>query len=211
MFTGIIEYVGKVQRIVGGVEKRLYVETQDPIPCMERGESIALDGICLTVESFTQYTYTCYASPHTVRTTTLSTLCAGTYVNLERALLPTRRLGGHFVTGHIDTTLSLLEKKITGDALVLSFSLPEHIQRYVVEKGSIALQGVSLTVASILKNTFTVHVIPETQKTTTIQYWKKGDIINAEVDILAKYVEQALRRDSSHITKDFLSEHGFLR
>ena len=211
MFTGIIEYIGKVQSIVGSSQKRLSIDIGEHVPDIVQGESIALDGICLTVESYTTSSYTCYASPHTVQTTTLSSLCVGSYVNLERALLPTRRLGVHFVTGHVDTTISLLEITLTGDALVLRCSLPQDLQCYVVEKGSVALQGISLTVASIEKNSFAIHVIPETQKQTTIQYWKKGDRLNLEVDILAKYVDKACSARPSRITKDFLLEHGFWR
>ena len=211
MFTGIIEYVGRIQSILGSSEKRLSIDIGEHVPDITQGESIALDGICLTVESYTTSSYTCYASPHTVRTTTLGSLCVGSYVNLERALLPTSRLGGHFVTGHVDTTVSILETTSAGDALVLRCSLPPQLQCYVVEKGSVALQGISLTVASVEKNSFTIHVIPETQKQTTIQYWKKGDMCNLEVDILAKYVEKSCTTRQSRITKDFLLEHGFWR
>ena len=211
MFTGIIEYVGKVQHIVGTTQKRLCIETQEHIPYLKQGESIALDGICLTVESYTDTTYTCYASAHTVNTTTLRCLRVGSYVNLERALLPTSRLGGHFVSGHVDTTLSLVEKKQQEDTLLIACSFPDYLRRYIVEKGSIALQGISLTISAIENNILWVTVIPETQKNTTIPYWKKGQLLNVEVDILAKYVEKLFHKQQSPITIGFLQEHGFWR
>lgn len=209
MFTGIIEQIGRVESIIGSLEKRLCIHTPKRMENITQGESISLDGICLTVESFTDTNFTCYASAHTVQTTTLSSLQVGSHVNLERALLPTTRLGGHFVTGHIDTTVRLIQKKDRGDSITLSFKIPEHIQHYIVAKGSIALQGISLTVSSLTNEYCELTIIPETQKASTVQYWKIGDVLNLEVDILAKYIERSINQRSHGITENFLQEHGF--
>lgn len=210
MFTGIIEYIGRVVGVRGSSEKRLHVETPQPIPDIQRGESIALDGICLTVESYSASSYTCYASSHTVRTTTLRSITAGKYVNIERALLPTMRLGGHFVTGHVDDVSTLIRKQRVGDALALTCSIPKQLQRYIVEKGSITVQGISLTVSALCADAFVVTIIPETQNNTTVQYWNTGEILNIEVDILAKYTERLLHNSSS-LTEDTLQQWGFMK
>ena len=192
MFTGIVEDLG----VVAGVKKkpkdsRITVRASNiKATELSLGESIAVSGVCLTVTSFTGDSFTVDVSGETLTRTTLSELTAGKVVNLERALLAGGRMGGHIVNGHVDG-VGVVKKIIpSGESEVFWFSLPHELARYVVEKGSIAVDGVSLTVNEVEGNGFSVNIIPFTQTTTTFGDLKPGQTVNIECDIIGKYVEK---------------------
>ncbi|MGL4721939.1 MAG: riboflavin synthase [Desulfovibrionaceae bacterium] len=214
MFTGIIQNVGILrEKSVLHSSMRISVEFQHEIYDLSKGESIALDGICLTVEKFTKTSYTCYVSPTTAECTNITALELGTLVNLERALRPTDRMGGHFVTGHIDTVATLLNKEDRDGSLLLHFSIAKEYSPYILNKGSIAINGISLTVTSYSDTLLTVTIIPETQKQSTIASWNIGQCVNIETDMLGKYVINmlSLKSDIPTLTKGLLQEYGFLK
>ncbi|EMA35706.1 riboflavin synthase [Halococcus hamelinensis] len=191
MFTGIVETTGDVTDVrdeEGG--RRIVVECD--LEGLTRGASIAVDGACLTVEAVRETGFELFCSTETLDRTTLSEIEAGTTVNLERALPADGRLDGHFVQGHVDATAEVVGVEQVGDDWAFEFSVPESIARYVVEKGSIALDGVSLTVAERREGTITVAVIPTTYELTTMHDLEPGDGVNVEVDVIAKYVERLL-------------------
>ncbi len=206
MFTGIIEDVGEIKEIS---YKSLVVKTS--LDGINIGDSIAVNGICLTVVEVkkigTFYEFYCDISFETFSRTNLKFLRLKDKVNLERALKLNSRLNGHIVTGHIDTIVKL--EKIEGENFY--FSLPSEYEKYVVEKGSVALDGISLTVAYKRTNVFCVSVIPFTLNNTNLKYKKLGDFFNLEVDILAKYVENFFnnKNKKSDLSLEFLKEHGF--
>ena len=193
MFTGIVQAIGTIRAVrpesgsvVLTVAARL---TDEPV---RLGESIAIDGVCLTVETKGRGWFQVRAAPESVRRTTLGALHAGTLVNVERSLRPTDRLGGHFVFGHVDGTATLARIKPDGDAALYTFSAPAELMRYVVEKGSVALSGVSLTVFACSADGFTVSLIPHTLRHTTLGGLRTGAQLNMETDMLARYVERCL-------------------
>ncbi|MDD6118922.1 MAG: riboflavin synthase [Selenomonadaceae bacterium] len=215
MFTGIIEEVGSVRRIGGGV---LDIAAHTVLTDAHVGDSIAVNGICLTVTGFTPEHFTADVMPETVRRTSLANLGAGSPVNLERALLPTTRLGGHFVSGHIDGTGTIQSFRAEGNALWLQVSAGPEILRGIVEKGSVALDGISLTVAGVTGTDFTVSLIPHTREVTNLHAKKPGDLLNIETDILGKYALKLLRLQSAEqekaqpqeeLTTNFLQANGF--
>lgn len=191
MFTGIVETTGKIHEIrdeEGG--RRIHVETD--LEGLSHGQSIAVDGTCLTVEAVDDGTIELFCSTETVERTTLSAVETGDSLNLERALPANGRFDGHFVQGHVDATGEVVDVEQVGDDWEFAFSLPESVTRYVVEKGSIAVDGISLTVADRRENTITVAVIPATYELTTMSEMEPGDPVNVEVDVIAKYVERLL-------------------
>ena len=194
MFTGLVSATAKVvarrSSPGGGV---LCVER--PAACADAvlGESIAVSGVCLTVvPPIDPNTLTFDVSPETLARSTLGGLETGARVNLERALLPTDRLGGHVMAGHVDGTAEVLSAVRAGDSWTFTFSLPAALERYAVEKGSIAVDGISLTIAQLRAGSFDVAVIPHTFAQTTLGGLKPGDRVNLEVDLLGKYVERLL-------------------
>lgn len=193
MFTGIIESLGAVAAIEpAGARVRLTIDA----PGLEEfthGESIAVNGVCLTVESFDGSAWTADVMEVTLSTTALSWLKVGDKVNLERAMLATGRLGGHIVQGHVDGVATLVARDSHPDWDNLSFAIPADLERYVVRKGSISLNGVSLTVAQLEGTTVTVSLIPTTLEHTTFGAFQAGDRANVEVDVVAKYVEKMVR------------------
>lgn len=215
MFTGIIEEVGSVRRIGGGV---LDIAAHTVLTDAHVGDSIAVNGICLTVTDFSPEHFMADVMPETVRRTSLANLGAGSPVNLERALLPTTRLGGHFVSGHIDGTGTIQSFRAEGNALWLQVSARPEILRGIVEKGSVALDGISLTVAGVTGTDFTVSLIPHTREVTNLHAKKPGDLLNIETDILGKHALKLLRLQSAEqekaqpqeeLTTDFLQANGF--
>jgi riboflavin synthase len=211
MFTGIIETIGTVKKIESrGNYKILTLAPEKEFADLVMGESIAVDGCCLTLIAFDKKSFTLEASQETVRLTILSKYKSGDKVNLERALQPSGRLGGHFVSGHIDCTGKIEELKKIGDSLEMVVQFPEEYGLYLVEKGSITINGISLTVNRIVDSTFSVNLIPFTQVETTINRFKKDDIVNLEFDILGKYVARFLGKDKkSNITINKLIESGW--
>ncbi|MDO8446856.1 MAG: riboflavin synthase [Deltaproteobacteria bacterium] len=212
MFTGIIEAVGEVKGVRGNDKG---ISLQIPIPesfdDIKIGDSISVSGVCLTAKVINGGTFSADVSSETISRTTFGRIKPGGRVNLERAMRLSDRLGGHIVSGHIDGTSKLKERRDKGESVRLSFSLEKELLRYVINKGSIAIDGISLTVNEVGDGTFTVNIIPHTAQNTTILYKKAGDEVNIEVDIIGKYVEKLLGKGKEgKIDRSFLSEHGFL-
>ena len=207
MFTGIIEEIGKVTLAPAG---SLIIAAGDVLPGMELGGSINVNGVCLTVTSFGTDTFSVDIMPETLKRSNLGLLSAGDTVNLERPLAFGGRLGGHLVQGHIDATGRVASIRWNGQATLIRFEAPPEVVRYVVEKGFIAVDGVSLTAVAKDTTSFQVSVVDYTRQHTTLGDRQVGDTVNLEADIIAKYVEQLSRAGSTGITVDFLEEHGFL-
>ena len=214
MFTGLIEGTGRVAGFRGGASSGgilgvVDVPWEDPIT---EGESIAVNGVCLTAMADSRGSFEAGVSPETLSRTNLSTVSSGVLVNLERPLRIGDRLGGHLVQGHVDGLGTWLKSERTGDFFSIEVQIPRPLQRYIVEKGSIGIDGISLTVASTTADRFTVAVIPKTWELTNLSSRKHGDHINLEVDIIAKYVEKLLHTGEAKqgLTEEFLGEHGFL-
>ena len=218
MFTGIIGETGKLveKRTVGGGLVFRIEATRDLSDPLE-GESIAVNGVCLTARKIAGRRFSADVSPESLARTTLGELHIGGDVNMERALRLSDRLGGHIVSGHVDCVASLLERRRDGDFTLLSFLIPEKFERYIIEKGSIAVDGVSLTVNHCAGGNFSVSIIPHTLQETTLGLLKKGGKVNIEVDILGKYIEKLVSSPSPKaedgargMDAGFLAEHGFL-
>lgn len=193
MFTGIIEEVGIVKAVRRGTKSIvLEVQAQKVLEGTLVGDSIANNGVCLTVTSMTDGAFTADVMPETVSRTSLSALKPGSKVNLERALTLQTRLGGHIVSGHVDGTGRIIRRTADDNAVWLWVECAPAIMRYIIEKGSITIQGVSLTVAKVQGNTFAVSLIPHTQMATTLHAAKVGDVVNLENDVIAKYVERLM-------------------
>ncbi len=218
MFTGLIACRGKIQSVqTTGMQTRLVVSAK-ALGDFISGESIALCGVCLTVESFGTDWFSAYASAETIKRTTLGTLGAGSVVNLERALAIGGRLGGHIVSGHTDCVAEVVSLTPQGESRVFRLAFPEAYAPFVIEKGSVALDGISLTINACAKDWLEVNVIPETWKVTTVSAWAAGVKVNMETDIIGKYVEHMLtpwadnkgiQGTSSAMSMDFLRKHGF--
>lgn len=220
MFTGIIQCQGQlVSRKTQGDEARFVIRPQTPLPSPELGESIAVNGACLTAESFSQGTFTAYASGETLERTTLGSLGPGDTVNLEQALTLSSRLGGHMVSGHVDCTATVQAVHPKGSSFLFRLVFPAEFGSLVIPKGSVALDGISLTVNECGNDFLEVNIIPETQKSTTISQWKPGRIVNMETDLIGKYVQRMLSAwqggasrnapEQSRLSLDFLREQGF--
>lgn len=212
MFTGIIEAVGEVKGIRGsdkGISLQILIP--DSFDDIKIGDSISVNGVCLTAKTINGGTFSADVSSETIGKTTFGRIKTGEKVNLERAMRLSDRLGGHIVSGHIDGTARLKEVRKEGESVSLSFSLEKELLRYVINKGSIAIDGISLTVNEVGNDGFSVNIIPHTAQNTTIVGKKAGDEVNIEVDIIGKYVERLLGKGKeSKIDRSFLSEHGFL-
>ena len=199
MFTGIVEETGKVKNFNG---RELVIECKKVLKNTQIGDSIAIDGCCQTVVNITSNSFTADVSSETFSITTFKNFKTGQIVNLERALTPSTRIGGHFVQGHVDGTAEYLGN--------MTFKVPENLDKYIVYKGSITVNGVSLTVAKNENNTFSAAIIPHTLENTNLKYLKTGDLVNIETDILGRYVEKFLYSQNNNITEDFLKENGFM-
>lgn len=207
MFTGIIEEIGKVISARGG---ELSIAAGDVMAGMEAGVSIAVSGVCLTVTDFANSSFSVKVMAETLRRTNLGRLAAGDRVNLERALPLGGRLGGHLVQGHVDNTGRVLSITPEGGAMLISFYAPPEVTEYLVEKGFIAVDGVSLTIVTKDTSSFRVSVVDYTLKHTTLGSRRVGDTVNLEVDIIAKYVKQFSQAGSQGITMELLEQNGFL-
>lgn len=212
MFTGIIEEVGHVKSLHRGAKSfTLEVEAEKVLEGTLVGDSIATNGVCLTVTSLTGHGFTADVMPETVSRTALGELVSGSPVNLERALSLQTRLGGHIVSGHIDGTGRIADRRQDDTALWLTIECDSKLLRYIIEKGSVTLQGVSLTVARVDARSFAVSLIPHTQAATTLHQAKVGDLVNIENDIIAKYVEKLLGKgpDNGSGLLDKMAKYGF--
>jgi riboflavin synthase len=210
MFTGIIEDLGKVVRLtMKSVDALLEVETAIDLKDVSLGDSIAVNGACLTVTAKSAATFTADVSAESLARTTLGRLQAGHRVNLEKSLRAGGFLGGHFVLGHVDGTGRILSKTQKSGSMIFAIESDEALSRYIVEKGSIAVDGISLTVNRVEKGRFYVNIIPHTASNTTLVGKKEADPVNIETDILGKYVEKLLQTPGG-IDKNFLAEHGFI-
>jgi riboflavin synthase len=214
MFTGIIEDKGRFLRVeYQGQKKRLTLELPMNLTEVQLGDSININGVCLTIVEKRGQTIQLDLSPETLQKTVLGGLKEGDKVNLERALRLTDRLGGHIVTGHIDGIGIIVEKRKEMDFLNFKIRIPKSISKYVVQKGSIAIDGISLTVNESQGEDIQLSLIPYTLEKTTLMDKKVGDQVNVESDVLGKYVEKLLDREdrkSKDVTFSFLKEHGFI-
>uniref|UniRef100_A0A7C1FDS9 Riboflavin synthase n=1 Tax=Ammonifex degensii TaxID=42838 RepID=A0A7C1FDS9_9THEO len=212
MFTGIVEELGQLKSITRqGVSARLVVGAERIMENLRVGDSVAVNGVCLTVTDLKDKAFSADVMAETLSNTNLGELNVGARVNLERALQLGDRLGGHLVTGHIDGVGRILRKEKREIAWVFSIAAPETVARYLVRKGSVAVDGISLTVVEAWEDGFTVSVIPHTASVTTLGFKGPGDTVNLEADLIGKYVEKflgALRLKG--ISKDFLAEHNFI-
>jgi len=217
VFTGIVEEIGMIKEVIPGSRSiKLTVKCEKIMEDVKIGDSIAVNGICLTVTSFDPGAFTADVMPQTMRKTNLGRLRAGEKVNVERALRLVDRLGGHIVTGHIDGTGVVSSKEEEDNAIWLEISASSDILKYIVVRGSVALDGTSLTVAYVDENSFKVSLIPHTASVTILGSKKPGDRINIECDMLGKYVEklmgfnsQGKKDEKKSLTMDFLRENGF--
>ena len=217
MFTGIILGQGEVRTLQRrGGELRLTIQALFDLPDIVLGESIAVNGVCLTVESGTHNQFSAYASGETVSRTNLEKLRTGSRVNLERALAMGTRLGGHIVSGHVDTLGTVASLSKTGESHRVRLNFDPHYAPEIISKGSVTLDGVSLTVNDCGSDFLEVNVIPETWKVTIMPGWRVGDSVNLETDVIGKYVRHMLgpylpgARAESRVTLDLLLENGFI-
>ncbi|MEI0562797.1 riboflavin synthase [Brachyspira pulli] len=212
MFTGIVEEIGTVKSVQSKV---ITIEASKIFDDLHLGDSVAVNGTCLTVSSFDNKIFNADVTQETLNRTNLGSLKNGSKVNLERAMTLIGRFGGHIVSGHIDGVGSIKSMKKDDNSIILTIEVPKHLMKYIVEKGSVAVDGISLTVASLTDNTFSIAVIPHTLKETVLYYKKEGDKVNIENDVIGKYVERLLtfKEDNedkkSNITMEFLLKNGF--
>ncbi len=218
MFTGIVEEVGTVRQIRKGVKSsQLVIAARKVLEDTKPGDSICTAGVCLTVTDMGKDYFAADVMAETMRRSKLGTLLCGSGVNLERALSLQTRLGGHLVSGHIDGTGAITAMQREDNAVWVQIATSADILKYVVEKGSIAIDGISLTVAAVTEASFAVSVIPHTAEQTTLLTQKPGDTVNLECDMIGKYVERLLRFNQketlevrNELTAAYLQEHGFL-
>ena len=215
MFTGIIEEVGVIRSLsMSGNSGEISVRAKTVLEGTRIGDSIAVNGICLTVTSLRPDGFTADVMPETVSRSSLKNASAGDAVNLERAMAADGRFGGHIVSGHIDGTGTIREMTRDENAVWVRIEAGKDILRYIVEKGSITIDGISLTVARVDGQSFAISAIPHTVAVTVLQDRKPGDRVNLETDIIGKYVEKLLQpkeipKQTSGITRDFLTKYGF--
>lgn len=216
MFTGIIEEVGTVKAVQkGSVSSFIRIEADKIFDDMHIGDSIAVNGVCLTVTEYSGKIFKADVMNETLERSSLGQLKNGSHINLERAMSANGRFGGHIVSGHIDGTGKIYDIKNDGIAVWYTISTAAGILRYIVEKGSIAIDGISLTVAKVTDNSFSVSIIPHTASQTILSEKKVGDIVNLENDIVGKYVEKLMypaadnKSQGSSISREFLAKYGF--
>lgn len=216
MFTGIIQAIGSVERLQRlGSDWRLSIDTgQLDLNDVILGDSIAVNGCCLTVVGLANSNFDADVSNESIRCTTLAELKPGTKVNLEKAMLATGRLGGHIVSGHVDGVGNLVHSEEDGKSVKLVYQAPVELAKYIAAKGSICIDGISLTINEVSGANFTVNVIPHTQTETIISGYSVGQNVNLEVDLIARYLERLTQPENSltntnTVDKNFLAQHGF--
>lgn len=217
MFTGIIEAVGTLAAITPkGEDISVTVDVGKlDMADVKLGDSIATNGVCLTVVDFSSTSYSADLSLETLKKTGFADYQVGDKVNLEKAMLPTTRFGGHIVSGHVDGVGEIIERNQVGRAIEFWVSMPDDITKYLAEKGSVTVDGISLTVNDLRKNSFKLTIVPHTGEETTIANFQVGRRVNLEVDVLARYMERLLtaQRDQqepqSRLTMEFLQQNGF--
>ncbi len=219
MFTGIIEEIGELMAVQSGSDSMvLTIKAQAILEGVKVGDSIATNGVCLTVIELGKNLFKADVMHETMNRSALGSLKMGSKVNLERAMKSDGRFGGHMVAGHIDGTGQITDMHKDDNAIWYTIAAGQEILRYIIEKGSIAIDGISLTVAKVTQTDFSVSIIPHTLQQTTLAERKKGDIVNLENDMVGKYIEKFLLSDftkgtgkkESHISKEFLMKNGFL-
>ncbi|MGO4888279.1 riboflavin synthase [Anaerobacillus sp. MEB173] len=216
MFTGIIEEIGTIEQMKqSGDAIVMTIQASHILSDVQIGDSIAVNGVCLTVTSFDKQRFTVDMMPETVRNTSLRQLGRSSNVNLERAMAAGGRFGGHIVSGHVDGIGEIVKKERVDNAVYYQIKVDPDIRKYIVLKGSIAIDGTSLTVFGVTDDTFTVSIIPHTLTETVIGSKGVGDIVNLECDMIGKYIEQFIdqrfsnQKQGSTITENFLEENGF--
>ena len=218
MFTGIVEEIGTIESVQKGLRSAvLNIRADKIMEDIHDGDSIAVNGVCLTVISFSKGIFSADVMPETLNRSSLGQLKSGSHVNLERAMAADGRFGGHIVSGHIDGTGKIADIKKDDNAVWYRIKTDSRIIRYIVEKGSIAIDGISLTVAGLDNKSFSVSVIPHTAASTTLSLKKTGDVVNLENDVVGKYIERFLTYDDGKpetrsgkgITREFLLMNGF--
>ena len=216
MFTGIIEEVGVIKSIRMGAQSAVItIEAEKVLEDIHLGDSIAMNGVCLTVTSFDSHSYSVDIMHESLKRTNLGSMKSGSRVNLERAMAADGRFGGHIVAGHVDGTGNITSMEKDDNAVWIYIQAEPSVLKYIVEKGSITIDGISLTVAKVDEKSFAVSVIPLTGTHTTLLEKKPGDTVNLENDMIGKYVEKLLNyqekenKPSSRITMEFLRENGF--
>ncbi|MEQ1644674.1 MAG: riboflavin synthase [Pyrinomonadaceae bacterium] len=193
MFTGIVEELGRVGSIdLSSDGARISIQANLVTSDISNGDSIAVNGVCLTALNVTGSSFVADVSPETLDRTTIGNLAVGSRVNLERALLPTTRLGGHIMQGHVDGRGTFLSAESQGDFWTVKIGFADEFARYLVHKGSVAVEGISLTIAALNQNDFDIAVIPKTWEMTNLSTLQPGDAVNLEADIIAKYVERMM-------------------
>lgn len=218
MFTGIILAIGKIAAIQPkGGDVRLKISTGKlPLADAQLGDSIAVNGVCLTAVELGGDYFCADVSNETLSRTTLTHATVGTPVNLELALTPTTRLGGHIVSGHVDGIGTIVEKKSDGRSIRFQFKAPDNLAKYIAEKGSICINGISLTVNTVDGALFSVNIVPHTLQETTLGTAEVGDAVNLEVDLLARYMERLMQGEKaaqscSNVTMELLQQSGFIK
>jgi riboflavin synthase len=214
MFTGIIEGLGEIKSIRSGSKSfSLDIDTGDVLENPSLGESVAIDGVCLTIVAWKHSIMSFDVSKETLNRTTFNDLREGNRVNLERAMRLGDRVGGHIVQGHVDSVGTLVKVATSGNGYEVEVEPKIEAMKYIIEKGSIAISGISLTVAKKNKRTFSIAIIPHTWETTTLKFKKQGSKVNIECDMIAKYVENLVKpfnvRSGNDIDESFLGNHGF--
>lgn len=218
MFTGLVEELGKVRNINQGAQSaRLTIEAKEILTDVKLGDSIAVNGVCLTVTSFSGGEFTVDVMAETLKRSNIGKLKPGAPVNLERALRMGDRLGGHLVSGHIDGVGVIRGQENLDIAIVTEIEAPPQVMKYILPKGSVAIDGISLTVVDHTKDSFRVSLIPHTASVTTLGYKGRGDLVNLEGDMIGKYVERFVsatneaqtKNRKTRLTADFLAENGF--
>ncbi|XQW84376.1 riboflavin synthase [Thalassotalea piscium] len=218
MFTGIIEAVGKIKHInITSDGARLTIDTMSlDMSDVKLGDSIATNGICLTVVAFDQTSFTADVSNETLARTGFGNYRVNQMVNLEKAMLPTTRFGGHIVSGHVDAVATIKTIEASGNSIDYWINMPSEIAPYIAEKGSITIDGVSLTVNTVSDDSFRLTIVPHTTEKTVISQYQVGTQVNIEVDVMARYIERLLTKKqtpvaTSNVTEALLKQSGFIK
>ncbi|MFK3937887.1 riboflavin synthase [Alkalihalobacillus sp. NPDC078783] len=211
MFTGIIEEVGTIKAMnETGEAIVMTIAAKEVLTDVYEGDSIAVNGVCLTVTSFSDHEFVVDVMPETVRASSLQALKTNSKVNLERAMHANGRFGGHFVSGHVDGIGTIVRKTGEQNAIYYTIQVSKELRRYMIHKGSVTVDGTSLTIFGVDETSFTISIIPHTVEQTIIGNKEVGDIVNIECDLVGKYIEQFLENPrQGNITSGFLKEHGF--